>query len=45
MTKFKQRKILTRDFVSAWNREERAEKAKDDAEEAIISSSDDAMTN
>ena len=38
VTKIKQSKILTCDSVSAWNREERAEKAKDDAEEATISS-------
>ena len=38
MTKIKQSKILTCDSVSAWNREERVEKAEDDAEEATISS-------
>ena len=36
VTKIKQSKILTCDFVSAWNREERVEKAEDDAEEATI---------
>ena len=45
MTKIKQSKILTCDSVSAWNREERAEKAEDDAEEATISSSDIHVTH